>query len=88
MTQQVLVHQFSLGDVEDPAIYAAEPLWQWQQTPAGQWVMQHAVEKPTWVTGFDAINYRNQIRIIAHLSDSDATFFYLKYGHNLFPSVA
>lgn len=31
-----------MGDVEDPDIYAAAPIWQWQQTQQGQWVTQHA----------------------------------------------
>ena len=31
-----------MGDVEDPEIYAAEPIWQWQQTQQGRWVMEHA----------------------------------------------
>jgi len=35
-------HRFTLGDVEDPEIYAAAPIWEWQQTEQGQWVMEHA----------------------------------------------
>lgn len=35
-------HVFTMGDVEDPDIYAAEPIHQWQQTQQGQWVMEHA----------------------------------------------
>lgn len=35
-------HTFTMGDVEDPDIYAAQPIWEWQQTPKGQWVMENA----------------------------------------------
>lgn len=34
--------QFNIGDVEDPEIYAAEPIYNWQQTEHGRWVMEHA----------------------------------------------
>jgi hypothetical protein len=75
----VLVHTFSLGDVEDPDIYAAEPIWAWQQTPAGCWVMEHAVEKPYWVRRPDYQIYGYEFKIIARLSEADAVFFKLKY---------
>ena len=35
-------HTFTMGDVEDPEIFAAEPIYQWQQTEQGRWVMEHA----------------------------------------------
>jgi hypothetical protein len=35
-------HQFTMGDVEDPDIYAAEPIMSWQKTEQGRWVMEHA----------------------------------------------
>ena len=35
-------HTFTMGDVEDPEIYAAEPISRWQLTEQGQWVMEHA----------------------------------------------
>ena len=31
-----------MGDVEDPEIYAAEPIHRWQQTEQGRWVMENA----------------------------------------------
>jgi hypothetical protein len=39
----VVVHNFPMGDVEDPDLYAASPLYEWQQSEAGAWVMAHAV---------------------------------------------
>ena len=38
----VVVHEFPMGDVEDPDLYAAQPLWDWQNSEAGAWVMEHA----------------------------------------------
>jgi len=75
----VLVHTFRLGDVEDPDIYVAEPIWQWQQTEAGQWVMKHAVTEPYWTKRMDYHSYGYECNIIARLRESDAVFFNLKF---------
>ena len=72
------VHEFGMGDVEDPDIYAAGPVWKWQQSEVGQWVIEHAVEKPYWIKQIDAYGY--QCRIMARLSAQDQTFFKLKWG--------
>jgi hypothetical protein len=76
----VLVHTFRLGDVEDPDIYAAEPIWTWQQSAAGCWIMEHAVEKPYWARRTDYHSYGYEFNIIARLSEADAVFFKLKYA--------
>ena len=75
----VIVHTFRLGDVDDPEIYAAEPIWEWQQSPAGCWVMEHAVEKPYWTKRLDYRSYGYEFNIIARLRESDVLFFNLKY---------
>jgi hypothetical protein len=40
----ITFHAFTMGDVEDVDIYVAEPIWRWQQTDQGRWVMEHARE--------------------------------------------
>jgi len=77
---KVTVHSFVMGDVEDPAIYAAQPIWEWQQTEAGQWVMAHSVPAPEWTVGLDPYNYGYRVCITANLSKKDTTFFLLKYN--------
>ena len=47
-TRTILVHEFVLGDVDDPEIYAAEPLYQWRQSAEGQWFTKHALEEMTY----------------------------------------
>lgn len=39
---RITFHTFSMGDVEDPEIMAAQPIYAWQRTEHGNWVMQHA----------------------------------------------
>jgi hypothetical protein len=33
-----IVHTFKLSDVDDVDLYAAEPIYNWQQTEVGKWV--------------------------------------------------
>jgi hypothetical protein len=81
MTVRLVVHEFRLGDVDDPDIYAAEPIWQWQQSDAGQWVMANAVEPPVWFQGADMDTLMYKYRIVAEFSEQNAVFYQLKYGH-------
>ena len=73
------VHQFRLGDVEDPVLYAAQPIYEWQQTEAGKFVMEHAVEPPWWVRTIDQYSYGFEFVIMARMKESDQTFYTLKY---------
>jgi hypothetical protein len=75
----ICVHEFTMGDVEDPDLYAAQPIWEWQESPAGQFVMEHAVEKPYWIRQMDYSSYGIQYKIIARLSEPNQTFFKLKF---------
>jgi len=75
----VVVHTFTMGDVSDPDIYAAEPLWQWQQTEMGKWVMENAVGPPEWNRIVDPITYGYKYYIVARLKEQDKTFWTLKW---------
>jgi hypothetical protein len=62
--RELVVHTFTLGDVEDPDLMAAEPLWKWEKSDFGQWVMKNAADTPTWHRTADptTFGYRYQIR--------------------------
>ena len=77
----VVVHHFPMGDVEDPDLYAAEPLYNWQQSEAGTWVMAHAVEPPFWVRQPDLSSYGYRYYIVARLREQDQTYFKLKWSN-------
>ena len=79
----VVVHNFRMGDVEDPDLYAAEPLWQWQNTDMGKWVMANAVQTPSWHRSADFPNYGYSYSIKAELSPKNYTYWWLKWGHEL-----
>ena len=78
----VVVHRFKMGDVEDPDLYAAQPLWEWQQSEMGQWVMSHAVDQPEWRRHVDASFYSYEYAIVAKLTARDYTFWQLKWGNS------
>ena len=75
----MVVHRFRMGDVEDPVLYAAQPIHAWQQTEAGKFVMEHAMESPWWVRHMDPMDYGYQFAIVARMKESDQTFYTLKY---------
>ena len=41
---QCEVHNFSVGDVEEPDLYAGMHMSDWQRTDRGKWVMDNAQE--------------------------------------------
>jgi len=77
---KIVVHSFSVGDAEDPDIYAAQPLWDWQESEKGKWVMEHAIETPTWNRDLDFVTYGYRYAIVAELPGARATEYYLKWG--------
>jgi hypothetical protein len=76
----VCVHEFFIGDVEDPDTYAAELVLQWQRSELGQWGMDHVIGEIYWTRAADYASYGFRYRIVARLSEQDQTFFKLKWG--------
>ena len=76
----VVVHEFKLGDVDDVEIYAAQPLWEWQESDMGKWVMSHALESPMWHRRNEMSTWEQRFIITAKLKDKDYTFWQLKWG--------
>lgn len=81
LIHKIVVHEFSMGDVDDVEIYAAQPLWEWQQTEQGRWIMDKAIESPTWYRHNDAVTWGHRFKIVAKLKDRDYTFYQLKWGN-------
>ena len=77
---KVVVHRFNIGDVDDPEIYAAEPIMRWEKSEAGKFVMEHAVEIPEWRQQIDHQSYGYQYAIIAELEAKKLSEFYLRWG--------
>ena len=79
--QQIIFHSFTMGDVDDVDIYVAQPIWEWQQTEQGRWVMAHCCD-PKYQVQPDSSNWGHRVRLYGELEDQDATFFQLKWGYH------
>ena len=76
----VIVHRFKMGDVEDPDLYAAQPLWEWQQSDMGKWIMEKSVETPRWHRNHSTTSYHTDYTVQAWLKGADYTFWVLKWA--------
>ena len=76
-----VVHRITLGDVDDPELYIAMPLYDWQYSDEGSWIMTHSVETPYWRTSpFPFTSYGIQYDVVAVFTPKDHTFWMLKWG--------
>lgn len=72
-----ILHTFTMADVEDPHLYAAEPIYQWQQTPAGKFCMEKATDLE-FHTQIDHMIMGYRIAITGWITEKHATFLALK----------
>jgi hypothetical protein len=75
----VVVASFDMGDVEDPDLYVAQPIYEWQQTDAGKWIMEHAVEQPFWHREATPWTMGYKYHIVARLKEPDELYWTLKW---------
>jgi hypothetical protein len=52
----------------------------WERSLKGQWVMEHAVEPPTWQRDIDHNSFGYRYAIMAELPGPRVTEYYLKWG--------
>ena len=76
---QVTFHTFTMGDVEDVDIYVAQPIYEWQQTEKGRWVMEHASDLRYW-TNPDLASFGYKISITGNIEEKAATEYFLKWN--------
>ena len=79
-TKEIIVHKFTMGDVDDPDLYAAEPLYQWQISEIGKWVMENALEIPVWHRQADPMQWGHSYIVTATFSSKKLTEYYLRFG--------
>jgi hypothetical protein len=69
-----------MSDVEDPDLYAAEPLYNWEHSEKGQFVMKNALDTPEWHRTLDPNRYGWQFSIVAQLEGPALTEYLLRWG--------
>lgn len=76
---KVLVKEMFMGDCEDPYLYAAFPLCEWQETEEGRYIIKNSKKEPVFYCMPDPERMGFVIRIYAELYDEALTFYNLKY---------
>ena len=77
--KKAIVHEFFV-DEEQVVLAANEYLQKWVQSEMGQWVINHAVERPVWYKYDSPSLVGAKIFIVTKFKDKDLTFWQLKWG--------
>lgn len=75
------VYEFNMGDVEDPELYAADPLYTWEHSDMGRWIMEHSKSPPTFNIATCYNTYGYKCYVTAELEGEALTFFKLKWSN-------
>ena len=78
--KEYVFHSFTMGDVDDPEIYAAMPIHEWEQTEQGQWIMEHCPE-PRFRFCHHPQSWGHKVEIYGTLDDKHGVAFLLKWGN-------
>ena len=78
-TTRIKVHTIRMGDVEDPDLFVGQPIWEWQQTEMGKWIMENSAPTPSWHRYADPMTYGYEYHIVAYLTPKQLTYWKLKY---------
>lgn len=73
-----IVHRFTMSDVDDVEVYVAHPIWEWQQTEHGVWVMKNSKD-PQYHINADPVTYGYQVTITAHITPKRWTEYCLRF---------
>jgi len=79
VTITYIVHTINISDVEDPDLFVAQPIYQWEQTEAGKWIMENSLPAPSWHRNHDIYNYGYNYQIRAYLTPKQITYYELKF---------
>jgi len=75
----MILHEFTMGDVEDPYLYAGFPIHEWQQSNQGKWIMENVTEQPVFHVSPDPKTFGYRVVITGNLKPEAETYFRLKY---------
>ena len=79
----ITFHSFSMGDVDDVDIYVAQPIYEWQQSEKGQWIMENATDLK-YYTMPDPNTFGYKISIRGYIQEGPLlTEYLLRYHQSL-----
>ena len=74
----VKLHQFRIGDSEDPELYAAQPLAEFMATDKGRWIKDN-VHDPQFTIHHDIVTLGHEVIVSGYLSEEAETFYRLTW---------
>ena len=75
-------YKIRMSDCEDPDLMVAEPIYKWQQTDAGKFVMENSIKDTIeWHRHFDHTIYGHTYSIVSEMEAKKLTEYYLKWGN-------
>ena len=77
---RITFHTFTMADVDDVDIFVAEPIYNWQQTEQGKWVVENA-QNLKYYTSADPNTFGYRVTIRGELSDIKATEYFLRWNN-------
>ena len=75
---KITFHTFTLGDVEDPDIYAAFPLSKFMDTAKGQWIKANCAD-PQYIIRPDPLTFGQRVIVHGEVEDIAATEYFLRW---------
>lgn len=78
-TTRYVVHTIRMGDVEDPDLMVAQPLYDWEKSEAGQWAMKNSNPTPSFHRMVDHLAYGCSYNICVYFTHKQLTYWKLKY---------
>ena len=80
MGLKIIVHKIPMGDVEDPELYAAAPILEWEKSEKGRWLHTNSKRQMEYIVRPNEETYGYIVIIFAWLEEQDLTYFKLKWG--------
>lgn len=83
----MLVKEIRMGDCEDPYLYAAFPIAEWERTEEAEYVKSHSAEQLVFYCDASPEMFGFVIRIYAELEGEALTYYRLKYCNHVFQHI-
>lgn len=87
MSRGILVKEIVIGDCEDPYLYAAGPVSEWERTEEAEYVKAHSTQQLVFYCDASAEMFGFVIRIYAELEGEALTYYRLKYCTHAFQHI-
>ena len=75
-----IVHTIEMEEFEDPEIYAAAPILEFEKTDKGRWLMANSYKQLEFTIQPNSRTYGWKVLIWSYLNEQDLTYYSLKWG--------